>query len=153
MQAPQRINFKKISLLGMIILVLIMISTPTSWAQGKAIKLLEEGNDYSKQGQFNKAIKAYQKAIKIDNDLPTAHYKLANIYVATGKTEKSISEYQLAIKLNPLEPDYHRNLGFAYALQQNGEMAKKKYEELKVMAPSQAEELLLWIQKANQSEK
>ncbi|MFQ5443217.1 MAG: tetratricopeptide repeat protein [Nitrospinales bacterium] len=140
-------------LLGTLIFGLFTVLTQTSWAEEKAIKLLNEGNDYSKQGQFKKAIHAYQKAIKIDNTLSTAHYNLANIFVATGKTDESISEYKLAIKLNPLEPDYHRNLGFAYALQQNGEMAKKKYEDLKVMAPAQAEELLLWIQQSNQTGK
>lgn len=112
-----------------------------------AVKHFQTGNQYSKDGQFVKAIEAYRQAIALDDALPSAHYNLANIYVATGKTDEAIGEYQTAIKLNPRHPDYHRNLGFAYALLKNGEMAEMKYEELKKLAPIQAEELWLWIQK------
>lgn len=121
-------------------------------ASPEAKKYFEEGNAYSKQGQFSKSIKAYRQAIKINNKLSAAHYNLANVYVATGDTDKAVQEYQIAIEINPLVPDYHRNLGFAYAIQKNGEMAKKKYDELKQLEPVQAEELRQWIQMANQGE-
>lgn len=113
-------------------------------------KYFQAGNEYSRNGQFSESIKSYRQALKINDSTPSIHYNLANVLVATDKIEDAIQEYQRAIKLNPLVPDYHRNLGFAYALQQNGELAKKKYEELKKMAPAQAEELKLWIQKENQ---
>jgi len=113
-------------------------------------KYFRAGNDYSESGQFVESIKAYHQAIKINSTVPVIHYNLANVYVATGEIDDAIQEYKLAIALNPLIPDYHRNLGFAYALQKNGDMAKVKYEELKKMAPAQAEELWQWIQKGNQ---
>ncbi|MFQ5716654.1 MAG: tetratricopeptide repeat protein [Nitrospinales bacterium] len=128
------------------------VATEARETSPEAKKYFEEGNEYSKQGQFSKSIKSYRKAIKINNKLSAAHYNLANVYVATGDTDEAVQEYQIAIEINPLVPDYHRNLGFAYAIQQNGEMAKKKYDELKKLAPVQAEELRQWIQRANQGE-
>lgn len=125
--------------------------------EDEVVKHFNAGNDYSKKGDFPKAIEAYEKAIAINRTIANIHYNLANVYVANaaGKNtqtdyEKAVKEYQTAIELSPLSPEYHRNLGYAYALQKRGDLAKNKYEELKKMSPPHAEELLNWINRDNQ---
>jgi tetratricopeptide (TPR) repeat protein len=115
----------------------------------EAIKLFEQGNEFSKKGDLNKALTAYQESIKLNSLLPDVHYNLANVYAAIDKLDDAVKEYQAAIKLNPLMPDFHRNLGLAYAMQKKGDLAKQKYEELKKLSPRHADELLQWIREGN----
>lgn len=116
-------------------------------------KLFNAGNEYSKTGEFPKAIEAYQNALKIDKTKPSVHYNLGNAYIASGvgeaDFEKAVQAYQAAIELNPLNPDFHRNLGYAYALLKKGDLSKKKYEELLKMSPAHANELMGWINRGN----
>jgi len=138
---------------------LLLISTTTpSFGQApkgskleKATALFEKGNLLSQKKEFKKAISAFQESIKIDPNLASVHYNLANVYVAVGDFQAAISEYKKAIKINPKMSDFHRNLGFAYALNKDGENAQKKYEELKELDPVQAEVLFQWIQQGNEA--
>lgn len=123
----------------------------SSSLDGEALKYYIEGNDYSNRGEFEKAIESYKKSLKANDLVGPTHYNLGNILVATDKLKDAVAEYQRAIDLNPLIAEYHRNQGYAYALLQNGDMAKKKYEALKMLSPKHAEELLLWIKTANES--
>ena len=134
------------------LLILMSLTTP-SFGEGpkgsqleKATMLFEKGNLLSQNKDFKGAISAFKESIKINPNLGSVHYNLANIYVALDDLDAAIAEYKKAIKLAPKMSDFHRNLGFAYALKKDGENAKKKYEELKVMDPVQAEVLFQWIQ-------
>ena len=119
----------------------------------KATALFEKGNMLSQKKDFKKAIFAYQESIKIDPNLGSVHYNLANVYIAVGNLDEAIIEYKKAIKIDPKMSDFHRNLGFAYALKKDGENAKKKYEELKELNPVQAELLYQWIQEGKEEKK
>lgn len=117
----------------------------------KATSLFEKGNMLSQKKDFKNAIFAYQESIKVDPNLASVHYNLANVFVAVGKLDEAIAEYKKAIKIDPKMSDFHRNLGFAYALNKDGDNAKKKYEELKKMDPVQAEVLFQWIQQGKEA--
>ncbi len=125
--------------------------TPKGGNLEKASALFEKGNMLSQKKDFKKAISAYQESIKINPNLGSVHYNLANVYVAVGNIDSAIAEYKKAIKIDPKMSDFHRNLGFAYALKKDGDNAKKKYEELKKMDPVQAEVLYQWIQQGNEA--
>lgn len=162
--ARQKFLFSSLSEFLICFLIVSVFFTAPVWADDagnfsgnkEALKYFEVGNDYSKKGDFKKAIEAYQKSIKIYKNGANAHYNLANAYVASANgvteqadLEKAVKEYQAAIELSPLSPEYHRNLGYAYALLKKGDLAKKKYEELKKMSPPHAEELMSWIKRDN----
>ncbi len=123
----------------------------SSGLDGNALKHYIEGNNYSNQGEFEKAIASYKKSLKANDLVGPTHYNLGNALVADNKVKEAIAEYQRAIDLNPLIAEYHRNQAYAYALLQNGKMAEKKYNALKLLSPKHAEELLLWIKTANES--
>lgn len=132
--------------------ILMSFSTP-SFGEGpkgseleKATMLFEKANALSQKKDFKGAIASYKQSIKINPNLGSVHYNLANIYIAVDDLDSAIAEYKKAIKLDPKMSDFHRNLGFAYALKKDGENAKKKYEELKKLDPVQAEVLFQWIQ-------
>ena len=148
---------KNLSLLfsaGLISFLVFIISGPAlgdeeDKAYAKAIKYFNEGNSYSKGGEYHKAIRSFRKAIETNNKLPAPHYNLANILVVTGQYVEAVKEYQAAIQINPMVPDYHRNLGYVYALMKKGDLSKQKYEELQKIDPKQAEALLKWIQQGS----
>ena len=139
-------------------LILPAFFASSAWAENKDLaKHFNAGNEYTLKKDFQKAIKSYQKALKIDKTVAVIHYALANAYLdgATGPTteadfQKAVKEYQAAIDLNPNIPDFHRNLGYAYALLKRGDLAKKKYDELLKTSPSHAEELKDWIKRSNE---
>lgn len=148
--------FQKLFLSFPLLLSLIIPSfgeSPKDSKLKEAIAFFEKGNSHSKNNNFDKAILAYQKSIKINPNLGSVHYNLANVYTAVDKLDAAISEYKKAISLDPKISDFHRNLGLAYALKKDGINAKKKYEELKEMDPVQAEVLFQWIQKGNEVKK
>jgi tetratricopeptide (TPR) repeat protein len=60
---------------------------------------------YSDQGDNDKAIESYQKAIDINPSDATAFVNMGNAYSAKGDNDKAIEYYQKAIDINPSYAD------------------------------------------------
>ncbi|CAC9634131.1 hypothetical protein [uncultured Gammaproteobacteria bacterium] len=74
----------------------------------------EKGNNNYHKSEFEKAIEAYKKAIKIDPDSDGAHHNIGLAYDNLGKFEKAIEAYKKAIKIDPDSDGAHHNIGLAY---------------------------------------
>jgi tetratricopeptide (TPR) repeat protein len=59
----------------------------------------EKGNNNYHKSEFEKAIEAYKKDIKIDPDSDGAHHNIGLAYDNLGKFEKAIEAYKKAIML------------------------------------------------------
>jgi tetratricopeptide (TPR) repeat protein len=71
------------------------------------------GIRYAKQGQYDKAISNYTKAIEIDPRYE-AYYDRGNVYLHKGQYDRAISDYTKAIELDPKLALAYYNRGLIY---------------------------------------
>jgi tetratricopeptide (TPR) repeat protein len=70
-------------------------------------------DDYS-ANNFSAAIRAYEKALKLDSNYYNATYKIAMCYYKDEKFEKAVPYYQKAIRIEPKMIDPRQNLVNCY---------------------------------------
>jgi Flp pilus assembly protein TadD len=70
---------------------------------------------YMRQGNIDKAIEHYTKALQIKYNLPKTHNNLGNAYARQGKIDMAIAHYTAALQINPDFAGAHNNLGNALA--------------------------------------
>ncbi len=101
---------------------------------------------YSNQDKFEKAVEAYEQALKFNTKSYEAWHQLGKVRSTTLNFDKAAEAYQKAAQLNPKFPDAYQGLGSAYywagdlagALQQVDALNKFGFAE-------QATELERWI--------
>ncbi len=85
---------------------------------------LESGREFYRNDQDEKAIEAFQQAIKLDPDLAEAHFRLGLTYDAIGKEQEAEEAYKNAVKSykkffslpeNDKDAEAHYNLAQTYA--------------------------------------
>ncbi|MGB9596924.1 MAG: tetratricopeptide repeat protein, partial [Candidatus Poribacteria bacterium] len=79
--------------------------------------LIKLGTVYQNQGQIDKAIEQFKKAIEIDPDSMLAHSNLAYIYEGQGKLDEAIAEFKELLRIKPDFPQIHVGLGLLYDAQ------------------------------------
>ncbi|MCG2686023.1 tetratricopeptide repeat protein, partial [Candidatus Parcubacteria bacterium] len=72
------------------------------------------GDYYGRQGDFEKAIEEFKRAIELNPNYAGAYHNLANTYRQLGKTDWAIENYQKAAELNPNLWQSHQNLAVSY---------------------------------------
>jgi tetratricopeptide (TPR) repeat protein len=77
---------------------------------------------YQQKLDYGKARRAYDRAIRLDENNGQAWNNLGTTFYLTHSEKKSIKYYRRAIKINPQSASYHLNLGTAY-------FARRKYKE------------------------
>jgi tetratricopeptide (TPR) repeat protein len=88
----------------------------------QARALLEEGKELYRTDQDEKAVEAFQQAIKLDPELAEAHFRLGLAYDAVGQEQEAEDAYKKAIAVykkhvddNDKDAETHYNMGQAYA--------------------------------------
>ncbi|MDD3013840.1 MAG: tetratricopeptide repeat protein [Candidatus Gastranaerophilales bacterium] len=69
---------------------------------------------YTKLKDYNKAITAYERAIKLNTKDSMLYNNLASLYFQTNKIGKAIYYYKQALRFNPKESIYYYALGNCY---------------------------------------
>ncbi len=77
-------------------------------------KLLFFAIQNQKKANFKNAKNAYEKIIKLNPDIISAHYNLGLVLTKLGENEKAIRCYEQVIRKNPQVADAHNNLGLIY---------------------------------------
>jgi len=88
-------------------------SSPTS-NNSSPITYFEKGNDYFKQGDYQKAIEQYDEAIRLNPQYAKAYYNRGIAYYYLSQYEQAIQDFGEAIRLNPQYAEAYNNRGFAY---------------------------------------
>ena len=90
--------------------------------RSRASSLVNSGKELYRTDQDDKAVEAFKEAIKLDPDMPEAHFRLGLSYDAVGQQTEAEEEYKKAIELykkylaaNSKDAEAHYNLGQAYA--------------------------------------
>lgn len=86
------------------------------------------GIAYEGLKQTDRAVLAYEKAIYIIPNDPTAYYNLGLLcYKILHDRDRALELFLKARDLNPLEPDVHQNLGLIYQAMGNYERAQEEF--------------------------
>jgi tetratricopeptide (TPR) repeat protein len=75
---------------------------------------LNLGALYDTMGKEDKALSTYEKAIRINPNLPLAYRFTGNIYYRRGKYQEAIKFYKKAVELTPTNAYFWYDLGNAY---------------------------------------
>ena len=81
------------------------------------------------QGEYEKGIQCYRKALEDTPDVAKIHFNLAWIYATTGRRREAIASYRRAIELASDDRESHNNLGVV--LLDDGQYAEamKEFQE------------------------
>ncbi|WP_072717378.1 tetratricopeptide repeat protein, partial [Planktothrix tepida] len=90
---------------------------------------LQKAKEHLTQKNFEEAILACQKVLKIDLNCAEAYTILGNALQLQGNFEQAQASYQKAIQLQPNLPEPLGNLGSLYAKQQQWELAVESYQK------------------------
>lgn len=97
-----------------------VLTPPEATAQANpdsAKAQFELGNAYAKNGQWDRAAPAYQKAIELDPNYQAAYANLGVVYYQQGRFNLAASQYEKALELNPNDTEVAYNLGVLYLQQ------------------------------------
>jgi Ca-activated chloride channel homolog len=75
-----------------VVLLILSFVTTTLFAQ-QGDRMIEQGNEYYKQGNYEQAEQQYRKALELDPASTTAQYNLANTLVHRDKTDEAMQAY------------------------------------------------------------
>lgn len=98
------------------------VTNPTEGERSRARIYLDQGKELYHTDQDEKAVEAFQQAIKLDPDLAEAHFRLGLAFDAIGKEQeaeeaykKAIAKYKKYLETNGKDAEAHYNLGQTYA--------------------------------------
>lgn len=139
-------------LFALIILLLYSIKTIQRNAQWRTHKSLWEataqvspyskrvynnlGDVYSKEGDKQKAIQMFQKAIELDPNYNHAYHNLANTYLEVGDVQNAITNFEKSIQVDPNLYQSYYKLGLIYFNQKEYDKATQYFQETLKISPN-----------------
>lgn len=100
-----------------------------------ADSMYQLGRYYQGQNRYEKAIEAYRKALKIDENLAEAYNGLGVVYSRQGKLQEAIGEFNTALQKAPQASHIYNNLGYAYYLQGQDDQSISAYQQALALNP------------------
>ncbi len=79
-----------------------------------ALAHTSRGTAYLKKGQYNEAIREYNKALEINPNGTVAYYNRSIAYTRTGQYDKAVSDCNKALELDPEHANSYYNRGVSY---------------------------------------
>jgi len=125
MKRPVTLHLHWIIILGIILLGLAVCARSCASDTGSLVKLNKQGLEYSRSGNYVKAIEIFTKAL---GKYPSNGYLYSNrglCYAKMGQLDKALRDFNLAIQY---EPTWHRsysNRAWVYHKMGEEEKAKK----------------------------
>ncbi|MDQ3801721.1 MAG: tetratricopeptide repeat protein [Acidobacteriota bacterium] len=101
----------------------------------EAENLMNEGESYFRQGDFEEALNAYQKALKLDPNLYEAALFSGDAYVQTGSYDDAEAWYQKAIAINPNRETAYRCSAKPLMEQERYDLARDRFIEAYIVEP------------------
>src|SRR5215467_988699 len=90
---------------------------------------------YSRAREYDKAIDAMEKYVKLLPGQPNPHDSLGEMLRLSGRFDDALAQYRLALKIDPTFYISQKELGETYALMGQGERARAEYGKAVQEAP------------------
>jgi aminopeptidase N len=110
--------------------------------QGRVLRLdtsmrvavaIRRGEQFAEIGEYNDALKEYQKALEVNRISSLAHYRVAEIFFLQGNYQSAANEFREALNGDQLpkwtEVWAHINLGKIFDVTQQRERARNEYNQ------------------------
>lgn len=90
---------------------------------------------HREQGDLEKAVNAFNRALTLNPDYAPAHYGLGLSHIRQGDAEAAVVDFSRAVRLNPARPDFQNNLGYAYMEQDRLDLAEDHFRKSLALEP------------------
>ncbi len=115
-------------LIGSLLGLLLMCSFSGCVSKEKqAEKHFKKGFQHQDQGNLDKALEEYQKALELNPNYAQVYTNLGTVYLGKKDYDQAIESFKKVIELNYWDRKAHYNLGLVYLYK--GEIEKAKDEE------------------------
>jgi tetratricopeptide (TPR) repeat protein len=139
-------TMKKVFSILPFVLLLSFLAISLSCSKKTADDHFRVGTRFFADGDYDKAIQEFKKAIEIDPNHLNSHLNLGEAYYQKGMYEQAKAEYEYVLSLNSMHLKAHYALGRTLAQEGNKEKAKEHYEFLKSVKSNLADKLLKFIE-------
>ena len=106
---------------------------PVTWKYDRAVM---QGDEYFNLGQYQKAIKEYDKAIKRMRNEPSAYDARGRSYFALGQRQRALEDHDKAVEVAPNEPIVYNNRGNSYHALGQYQQAIEDYDKAIELGPT-----------------
>ena len=103
----------KAACISVLILIVVSVFCCHVYSGSVAEDTLKKGLEYGRQGDSDKAIEEFSKAITLNPTSAEAYYDRAFVYYKNGNLKESVSDFDKAIELNPSFTDAYYNRALA----------------------------------------
>jgi tetratricopeptide (TPR) repeat protein len=91
---------------------------------------------YSRYGDYDKALEAAAKYVKLLPGEPNPHDSYGEMLRLSGRFDEALKQYRMALKIDPTFYISQKELGETYAIMGDGERARQEYAKAIHEAPS-----------------
>ena len=109
-----KLFFRIIFKIFLILTILIGCETTEEINETDSDALLNQGIAFGKEGQYDRAIAYFNKALNINPRSAEAYNNRGIAYDYKGQYDKAITDYSQAIEINPWYSGAYNNRGFAF---------------------------------------
>ena len=128
----------------------LILASPVSAAQGEESEYLRRGTAFIEAQQYQKAVKAFGEAVRINPNSAEAHRGMALAYLKLGSgaaatnlelVDDAVSAFKEALRLAPEVAELRYQLGLACLTLQDKGCAVDEYQALRALDAGLAEQL------------
>ena len=77
----------------------------------------------SREGQYDEAVKSYQRSIQLKPNVAQPYSDLGYSYLSLGRDEEAVETFKRATRLDPLNPYHYRSCSYTYLRLARGSLA------------------------------
>jgi len=107
---------------------------------GKTFKdseqLVDQGAEFFKQGQWDRSLELYNKAVELDPESVPAYSHRAATWIKKQEFDRALVDYRRILQLTPTHADTHMNISWIYAQRQQWDLGIELWSNLIKLQPN-----------------